>query len=160
LPAKRNRPKIAFQIGEEPLHRSILFALAFTLVAAPAVAQSMATIQKLDAEWDAAFNKGDAAAVAAFYTHDAYTLPPGRDMVQGRNAIEALWRQEMQQIGDIKCTPLNVKPLGPRAAREVGTCTFKTKAQPPEAGLIKYLVVWEKSGQNWKLLTDIWNSNK
>ena len=33
-----------------------------------AVAQNVATIQKLNDKWTAAFNKGDAAAVAAMYT--------------------------------------------------------------------------------------------
>ncbi len=128
--------------------------------AAPAMAQSKTAIQKLEDGWGAAFNKGDAAAVAAMYTDDADVLPPGSDMVKGRAAIEALWRQEMAQIGDVKCTALDVKPLGGRAAREIGTCTFKTKGQPPQEGALKYAVVWEKSGRTWKLLTDIWNTNK
>ena len=34
----------------------------------------------------------------------------------------------MQQLGDIKCTAVDVKPLGRSGAREIGTCTFKTKA--------------------------------
>jgi uncharacterized protein (TIGR02246 family) len=140
--------------------RTLLFAAGLLACAVPAMAQSMAAIQKLDDEWAAAFNKGDAAAVAAMYTEDAYVLPPGKDMVKGRSAIEVLWREEMRQIGDVKCTALDVKPLGPRAAREIGTCTFKTKAQPPQEGAIKYAVVWEKSGRSWKLLQDIWNTNK
>jgi uncharacterized protein (TIGR02246 family) len=57
---------------------------------APAVAQDKATIEKLNDAWTAAFNKGDAAAVAAMYTLDAVVLPPGADMVKGRAAIESL----------------------------------------------------------------------
>jgi ketosteroid isomerase-like protein len=33
---------------------------------------------KLNDEWAAAFNKGDAGAVAALYTADAYVLPARR----------------------------------------------------------------------------------
>jgi uncharacterized protein (TIGR02246 family) len=131
-----------------------------TLAAAPALAQTKAMIQGLDDKWAEAFNKGDAAGVAAMYTADAYVLPPGADMVKGRTAIEALWRANMQQIGDIKCTALDVKPLGRNAAREIGTCSFKTKAQPPQDGSLKYAVVWEKEGGQWKLLQDIWNTSK
>jgi ketosteroid isomerase-like protein len=94
------------------------------------------------------------------YTEDAYALPPGAEMIKGRSAIEAFWRQQMQQIGDIKCTALDVKPLGRNAAREIGTCSFKTKAQPPQDGALKYAVVWEKEGNQWRLLQDIWNTNK
>ena len=140
--------------------KTTVLAGCLALCAVPALAQSKAAIQKLDDKWAAAFNKGDAAAVAAMYTDDAYVLPPGGEMVKGRSAIEALWRQNMQQLGDIKCTALDVKPLGRRAAREVGTCTFKTKGQPPQEGMIKYAVVWEKNGRTWELLQDIWNTNK
>jgi uncharacterized protein (TIGR02246 family) len=60
-----------------------------TLVAAPASAQDKATIAKLNDAWAAAFNRGDASAVAAMYTEDAFVLPPGAEMVKGRAAIEA-----------------------------------------------------------------------
>jgi uncharacterized protein (TIGR02246 family) len=139
---------------------AILAGCIVTLAAAPALAQTKAMIQGLDDKWAEAFNKGDAAGVAAMYTADAYVLPPGADMVKGRTAIEALSRANMQQIGDIKCTALDVKPLGRNAAREIGTCSFKTKAQPPQDGSLKYAVVWEKEGGQWKLLQDIWNTSK
>jgi uncharacterized protein (TIGR02246 family) len=130
------------------------------LGAAPAVAQDKATIEKLNDAWTAAFNKGDAAAVAAMYTEDAYVLPPGAEMVKGRTGIEAFWRQAAQQMGDAKLTTLDVLPLGRSAAREIGTVTLKTKSQPPQEMVGKYAVVWRKVGGKWKLATDIWNTNK
>jgi uncharacterized protein (TIGR02246 family) len=143
------------------MRRIAILAGCITILAAtPALAQSKAMIQRLDDKWAEAFNKGDAAAVAAMYTTDAYALPPGAEMVRGRDAIEALWRANMQQISDVKCTAIEVKPLGRNAAREIGTCSFKTKAQPPQDGALKYAVVWEKEGGQWKLLQDIWNTTK
>ena len=142
------------------MFQSAIAVTCLMLVAGPAVAQSKATIQKFDDKWAEAFNKGDAAALAAMYTEDAYALPPGAEMMKGRSAIEIFWRQQMQQIGDVKCTAFDVKPLGRNAAREIGTCSFKTKAQPPQDGLLKYAVVWEKEGNQWRLLQDIWNTNK
>jgi uncharacterized protein (TIGR02246 family) len=130
------------------------------LGAAPAAAQDKATIEKLNDAWTAAFNKGDAAAVAAMYTEDAYVLPPGAEMVKGHTAIEAFWRQAAQQMGDAKLTTLDVLPLGRAAAREIGTVTLKTKSQPPQEIVGKYAVVWRKVGGKWKLATDIWNTNK
>jgi len=131
-----------------------------TLAATPAFAQTKAMIQSLDDKFAEAFNKGDAAAVAAMYTEDAYVLRPGAEMVTGRNAIEALWRANMQQISDVRCTALDVKPLGRSAVRDIGTCSFKTKAQPPQDGSLKYAVVWQKERGQWKLLQDIWNMSK
>jgi uncharacterized protein (TIGR02246 family) len=130
------------------------------LGAAPAIAQDKATLEKLNDAWTAAFNKGDAAAVAAMYTEDAYVLPPGAEIVKGRTAIEAFWRQAAQQMGDAKLTVLDVLPLGRAAAREIGTVTLKTKSQPPQEVVGKYVVVWRKVGGKWKLATDIWNTNK
>ena len=95
------------------------------LVAGPAAAQSKAVIQEADDKWAETFNKGDAAALAAMYTEDAYMLPPGAEMMKGRRAIAAFWGQQMQQIGDVKCTALDVKPLGRNAAREIGTCRMR-----------------------------------
>jgi uncharacterized protein (TIGR02246 family) len=136
----------------------IVGALVFS--GAPALAQDKATIEKLNDAWTAAFNKGDAAAVAALYTEDAFVLPPGSDMVKGRAAIGAFWRQAAQQLTDAKLTIVDVLPLGPEAAREIGTVTLKTKAQPPQDVIGKYVVVWRKTGGDWKLATDIWNTNK
>ena len=138
----------------------ILLASLMLVMAAPALAQSQTEIQKLNDKWAAAFNKGDAAAVAAMYAEDAYVLPAGDAMVKGRAAIEALWKKDMGALSDVKCTTLDVKPLGRSAAGEIGTCTFKTKAQPPQAGDLKYAVVWRKVGGEWKLLVDIWNMDK
>ena len=59
-----------------------------------------------------------------------------------------------------KLTTLDVMPLGPDAAREIGTVTLKTKGQPPQEVIGKYAVVWRKIDGQWKLVTDIWNTNK
>ena len=130
-----------------------------TLGAAPAFAEERATIEKLNDSWTAAFNKGDAAAVAALYTEDAYVLPPGSEIVKGRAAIEAFWRQAAQQMSDAKLTTVDVLPLGRSAAREIGTVTLKTKSQPPQEVVGKYVVVWRKINGQWVLITDIWNTN-
>jgi uncharacterized protein (TIGR02246 family) len=138
----------------------IVVIIGLLSVGSPALAQSKATIEKLNDVWTAAFNKGDAAAVAALYTEDAYVLPPGSAMVKGRAAIEAFWRQAAQQMSDAKLTTVDVLPLGRSAAREIGTVTLKTKSQPPQEVVGKYVVVWRKVGRDWKLATDIWNTDK
>ena len=66
------------------MRRVVMAAICLVLAAAPTLAQSKAAIQKLNDEWAAAFNKGDAAALAGMYTSDAYVLPAGEGMVKGR----------------------------------------------------------------------------
>ena len=130
------------------------------LSASPALAQAKNSIAKLNAEWVTAFNKGDAKALAAMYTPDAYVLPAGAELAKGHNAIEKFWGGAVKQLGDAKLTTVDVQSLGPGAAREVGTFVFKTKAQPSEQVTGKYVVVWRKMGGQWQLSTDIWNMNK
>ena len=90
------------------------------------------------------FQQGDAGAVAALYTANAYVLPPGVPMVKGRADIQKFWAGQMQHHpGDIKLTTLDVKPLGPDAAREIGTATFTTKGANPQDEALKYAVVWQ-----------------
>jgi ketosteroid isomerase-like protein len=114
---------------------------------APAMAQDKATIQSLNDKFAQAFNAGDAAAVAALYTDDAVILPPGAEMMKGKNAIQAFWKGAAEQLGD-------------GAVREIGTFTFRTKGAQPQDITGKYVVVWEKVGSDWRLATDIWNTNK
>ena len=142
------------------MSRTALLAAALAGGAVPTLAQDKATIQKLNDAWAMAFNQGDAAAVAAMYTENAYVLPPGAEIVKGRPAIETFWRQAAQQMGDAKLTTLDVQPLGPRTAQEIGVVTLKTKSQPPQQISGKYAVLWRKVGGKWKLATDIWNTNK
>src|SRR6266403_30138 len=133
LTKKRNRPSLGFgklappsprqqdrQRNREGKHmrRIAILVIGFALLAAPALAQSKAAIQKLEDQWGAAFNKGDAAAVAAMYSEDAHVLPAGDAMVKGRAAIEALWKKDIAALGDVKCTTLDVKPLGRSGAGE------------------------------------------
>src|SRR5262249_27552087 len=98
-------------------------ALAIILVAGltvPAFAQK-AEIDAVNAKWIDFFNKGDFVGVASLYTDDATEFPPGSGMVKGRAAIEVLWKKMAEQVSDPKFTTLDVKPLGPSAAREIGT---------------------------------------
>ena len=138
----------------------IVLVMGLLSLGSPALAQNKATIEKLNDVWTEAFNKGDAPAVAALYTEDAYVLPPGSPMVKGRAAIEAFWRQAAQQMTDAKLATVDVLPLGRSAAREIGTVTLKTKSQPPQEIVGKYVVVWRRIGRDWKLATDIWNTDK
>jgi uncharacterized protein (TIGR02246 family) len=139
---------------------AVLAGLFVVALAGPAMAQNMAAIQALDDKWTAAFNKGDAAAVAAMYTADAYVLPPGSGIVKGRSAIAAFWKHAAQQMDDARLVTVDVLPLGPLAAREIGTVTLETKAQPPTQIVGKYAVVWRKIRGHWLLATDIWNTDK
>ena len=134
--------------------------IAFVLaLIGPASAQK-AEIEAVNAKWTEFFNKGDFAGVASLYTADAVAFPPGSPMVHGQAAIGAMWKSMAEHVSDPKLTTLDVKPLGPSAAREIGTVSLKTKGSTPQEVTVKYVVVWEKVGNDWKLAADIWNDGK
>jgi uncharacterized protein (TIGR02246 family) len=147
--------------------RLVMLAAVTFVICGSASAQDKATIEKLNDAFMSAFKKGDFAAVGGMYTDDAYLLPSGSAMVKGRSKITAFWTKTGEAIGDVKLTTLDVKPLGrdvkplgSEAAREIGTFLLTTKGQQPQQLTGKYVVVWQKVGSDWKLATDIWNSDK
>ena len=137
---------------------ALVIAFLMGLIA-PATAQK-AEIEAANAKWMAFFNKGDFDGVASLYTADATAFPPGSAMVKGRAAVGAMWKGMADQVTDPKVTTIDVKRLGPAAAREIGTFSLKTKSSPPKELTGKYVVVWEKVGRDWKLANDIWNEGK
>jgi uncharacterized protein (TIGR02246 family) len=141
------------------MRRTILMAAFVIALTAPASAQK-AEIEAVNAKWIEFFNKSDFVGVASLYTSDATAFPPGSAMVKGAAAIGAMWKSTAEGVSDPKLTTLDVKSLGPSAAREIGTFSLKTKGPTPQEVTGKYVVVWEKVGDDWKLAADIWNDGK
>jgi uncharacterized protein (TIGR02246 family) len=140
--------------------RGVTLALVIAAGLVTPVFAQQAEIEAANAKWINFFNKGDFVGVASLYTEDATAFPPGSGMVKGRPGIEAMWKGVAEKVGDPKFTTLDVKPLGPSAAREIGTFVLTTKGSPPQEITGKYLVVWEKVGDDWKLAADIWNEGR
>ena len=140
--------------------RLATFAAATCLLMGSAAAQDKATMQALNNAFAAAFNAADFAALANMYTEDARLLPPGVEMAGGRAAIQSFWTKASESVADLKLTTVDVKPLGLEAASEIGTFSLKTKAQPAQEVSGKYVIIWQRVGSDWKLATDIWNSNQ
>lgn len=105
------------------------------------------------------FNKGDFAGVSSLYTVDATAFPPGSAMVQGRAAIAAMWKDMAEQVSDPNVTTLDVKSLGPSAAREIGTFSLKTKGPTPKEVTEKYVLCGKRSEVIGSLRLERWQVN-
>lgn len=106
-----------------------------------------------------AFSRGDAAAVAAWYTGEATLLPPDSPMLKGRDAIRAFWQGAMGSGGgEARLETLEVETRGD-LAYEVGR--FEMAVRPRGGGRAelkgKYVVVWKQEGEGWRMHIDIWN---
>jgi ketosteroid isomerase-like protein len=135
-----------------------MFVASLLLASAAGAAESLkATIDRNNAEFAAAFNKGDAQGVAQFYTEKATVLPPGAAMVRGREAIGKFWAGAIQSgLKNVTLQAVAVERYG-KAAREIGRFTLDS----PGGKIVgKYVVVWKQVGPDWKLDSDIWNSDK
>jgi uncharacterized protein (TIGR02246 family) len=140
--------------------RKFLLSVALALlVTSPALAQK-AEIEKANARWMELFNKGDFDGVGRIYTGDAQAFPPESSIVKGRAAIAQMWKGMAEQVRDPKLVTLEVKRLGPKAAREIGTFSLKTKSSDPKEIAGKYIVTWERVKGSWLIATDIWNAGK
>ena len=120
-----------------------------------------AAIEAANREFVAAFNRGDAASIAALYMEEGKILPPNMEMMQGKAAVQAFWQGAM----DMGCkeATLETVELEEQGAAAIEIGKYTLKIQLPDGGIFmdngKYLVVWKQEGGAWKLDQDIWNSS-
>ncbi len=106
--------------------------------------------------------KGDAKALAGLYTKDACLLPTNSEMIRGNKAVEEFWRGAITGLGlkDAVLTTQEVVGSG-ETVTEMGK--YMLKIQPEGQALMedrgKYLVVWKRTPEGWKLHWDIWNTS-
>ncbi len=141
-----------------PIAILLLAGAAAAALAGGAVAQELSRDAVLDAvaKWEEAVNAGDAAAAAEFYAEDAVLMPPGAERIEGRENIEAFWRDFLKDGPKLDVETLDVA-TGGGIAYEVGTVTVTMPgAEAPLTG--KYIWTWEgtESGEP-KVKADIWN---
>ncbi len=109
--------------------------------------------------WQAAWNAGDGAAIAALYSEDAVILPPGGDAVQGTEAIAAFWQAQ------IDASPGSKVALKQTELHNLGDVAVKvgsfvdTAADGSHADHGKYMGLWMLKDGKWRLVRDIWNSS-
>jgi uncharacterized protein (TIGR02246 family) len=109
--------------------------------------------------WEAGWNAGDAAAIAAVYTEDATVMPPESEPVQGREAIQAFWQAAIDATPNTteELETVHVQVLGDTAI-EVGSYT-NTGPGGEHLDHGKFVAIWQKVDGEWKIARDIFNSN-
>ena len=133
-----------------------LLTTILVVLSAPGHAQDNATVQKLADQFAEAF-KNAASGMGEMYTEDAILVPPQADIRMGRRDIQAFWTQQAKRTEALSITVLDVKPLGPEAARAVVRSELTTKGPQPQPLTGRNVVVLQKVGPDWKLATHIWN---
>lgn len=146
--------------------RSLLLTAAVAALSAceatDAGRDAAAGISQTSAQFEAAYNSGDAQAVAALYTEDGAVLPPGAPRIDGREGIAGLWQNFIDaDVRDLDLETVELEASGD-SATEVGR--FTLTAPDGQGGRItaggKYIVLWRRDADGvWRLHRDIWNNN-
>ena len=111
-----------------------------------------------NAEFMNTFNRGDGAGMGVVYTENGQLLPPNSDIVTGHSAISAFWQGAMDMgIKTAKLETVELEGQGDTAF-EVGKYTLSGEGgKVIDSG--KFIVIWKREGEKWKLHRDIWNSS-
>lgn len=115
-------------------------------------------IRAAAAQFSELLKKADWDAVADAYTSDARIFPPGKNVVEGRAAIRAVWAAS-PKITFHKVTPSEIKIIGSEAY-DWGVYEGKSIGSDGKesAWKGKYVIVWrEASPGDWRMRLDIWN---
>ena len=121
-----------------------------------------AVIRKSAPAWAAAYNAGDADALAAMYWDNAVLQPPGAPAASGRAAIRAFLAADTATTRGAGLT-MNIPEAGAvdvsgDLAYEAGTYTV-TDASGATVDAGKYIGVFQKRDGKWLYIRDTWNSD-
>jgi uncharacterized protein (TIGR02246 family) len=132
-------------------------ATVFILYGRPARSEDVrAAVEAGNRAFIAAFMKGDAEAVANFYTENAQVIAPGAPVVRGRPAIAAFWGKSIKSgVKELALTTADVDSSGDLASE---TGVVRIVARDGTVTQARYLVVWQRTNGEWKLHRDIWNA--
>jgi uncharacterized protein (TIGR02246 family) len=144
-----------------PVSALALTSLLFVGCAAPqqqdTTAEARSGIEATISDWMTAISQDDAAGVAACYTQDAELLPPNEGIVRGREAVQAWFQGGIDAGLDVRLEIQELEVYGD-TGYEVGKATV----MGPDGQTIddsKYIVIWKKVGDAWRMHRDIFNSN-
>jgi ketosteroid isomerase-like protein len=96
-------------------------------------------------------------ALDRVYTQNARILPPGAEMISGRENIKNFWQSALHTMGikAVKLQTIDFEPLG-EAGFEIGRARLEFAAGTPPMD-VKYVVLWKREGGQWKWDVDMWS---
>ena len=138
--------------------------VAFVIIGTAATASAISdeqVIRDLEARWVKAVAAKDIAWIANLYAPDGRLMPPNARAAVGREAVRAAWTGMFGTPG----FALTFAPGEVRVANAGDmACDIGTWQRPDPDGKVadhgKYVVVWRKLQGQWKVVADIFNSDR
>ena len=106
-----------------------------------------------------AYVEGDIDRLTNLYTEDGKIFPNNSDIISGREAIRKRWTlPEGVQILEHTVTPSEINIIN-NYAYDYGYYEGKSRGKDSkeESWKGKYVIVWKKIDNDWKIYLDIWN---
>lgn len=131
--------------------------------AAETTAGAEQAIAAANARWLDLIKAKDAAGIAQLYAEDGVLMAPNMPVAKGRDAVQKAWADMMTLPGfDLSfATEQMTVASGNDMALDRGTYRF---AATPDGNRFddngKFVVVWRKVGDEWKVAADIFNSDR
>ena len=123
-------------------------------------AQIRQSIDKANVQYCEVVKKGDISGILEIYTDDATIIPPGGEMLKGRDDIQKVYEGLLKGgLKEIKMITLEVGGLGDMVY-EIGKTRVLIQPEGMEAfsDSSKYMVIWKRQDDGtWKVYADIWN---
>jgi uncharacterized protein (TIGR02246 family) len=120
----------------------------------------VARIEELGRRFSEAYVAGDIETMVGLYTPDAVIFPGNSEAIRGHDAIRRYWTLPAgQRVTLHRATPTEIRIDGNHAydhgVYEV-TGERNGTAWGPTHG--KYVIVWRRTPQGWRMHLDMWNS--
>ena len=108
--------------------------------------------------FESTYASGDSAGMGDLYTDDGMLLPTGADFIKGRHAISTFWKGAMDM--GIKTAKLDIVELDQQGDTVIDVGRYSLMGEDgQELDRGKYLVVWKRINDGWKMHRDIFNSS-
>jgi ketosteroid isomerase-like protein len=104
--------------------------------------------------------QGDVASVVALYTENAIQLPPNRKITRGRQQIGESSKEAVQEGFENAILTEREVSISGDVAYECGSYTekFHLKGKEPLEISGKYLIVFKRTADGWKIDRELWNT--
>src|SRR5688500_2500614 len=132
----------------------------FSPATRPSADADRAAIEELSRRFSAAYVRGDVDAMVAAYTPDAVIFPGNSEMLRGRDAIRGYWTLAPgARITRHVATPTEIRVEGDHAYDYgVYEAAGERNGQAWGPTLGKYVIVWRRGPEGWRMHLDMWNS--
>jgi ketosteroid isomerase-like protein len=108
-----------------------------------------------------AVSRAETPKIASFYADDAVALPPSGRIYRGKADIQSMWKLMIANgLKEFNFSTLDLQVCGD-AAYAFGHISVDVEQEEGRSFIesAKYVAVWRRFGDVWKIHRHIWNTN-